>query len=105
MLKLINKRLCLSDISAQRRRLHPQRAPSGISGSNTLALDPSKRAGHLVQLSAQHSDELDSWAVCHRSTGRFWRTQAIYPGAFGVETVGQPSPVAENARGPAFTSR
>jgi hypothetical protein len=84
MLKLINKRLCLSDISAQRRRLHPQRAPSGISGSNTLALDPSKRAGHLVQLSAQHSDELDSLGglppihrtiLAHTSylPGCFWR--------------------------------
>ena len=60
-LKVIDERLRLPDISAQSGCFYPQCASSGVTASDrVLAFDQSELAGHLAQLSAQDSDELDS---------------------------------------------
>ncbi len=82
----INERVCFVDLAAQRDCFYPQCGRSGVARSHILAFYPTQLAGHLAQLDAQGSDELDGLSDLPPVHRAIFPHTRLYPAASGVKT-------------------
>ena len=82
----IDEQLCFFDVSVQRGCFCPQCARSGVACSHILAFYPTQLAGHLAQLDAQGSDELDGLSDLPSVHRVIFPHTRLYPAASGSKT-------------------
>ncbi len=84
--ELLDERLRLFYVSAQHGRFSPQCTRSSVASPHILAFYPTQLAGHLAQLDAQGTDELDGLSDLPSIHRVILPPATLYPAASGIKT-------------------